>query len=286
MVDATLYGFAETLAPAAPDRTEVSLRRQKILQALSRSNLRVDSMFESGSWSHGTGVRAHSDVDYMARATGNRPMRPSTALAVAKEAIRGCDFKITSTAVSSPVIAVGYSSVPNFEIAPAWYYGTSNGFDVYVIAGRKDEWVFSAPEAHLKYVDRQNDRLSKKVKPLARLLKAWKYHMGVPVSSFYLEMRTAEFAAGVKSIVYDVDLPSMLGRLIGFGVRDMNDPEQIVGRIPACASDEKERRTIQLAKDALAHLAKAAAAKERRDAGEYWNSMYQIFGAGYPWPSW
>lgn len=283
MSDSTLEAFAQSLAPPAPDRTEVSARRAKIQAALGQSSLAVGSMFESGSWSHGTSVKAHSDVDYMAVAGSSKPFSPSSALSVAKAAIANCDWKINSVAVSSPVVAVTYYQPPNFEIAPAWYKERKNGFDVYWIGGRGDEWVLSAPRAHLEYVNRQNDRLGKKVKPLVRLIKAWKYHATVPVSSFYLEMRTAQHAAGESSIVYEIDLVLVLNDLIAAGARDMNDPEHIAGRIPACSSEEKRRRTLALAEEARTHLNSAEDARKRGDRLAYWREMAAVFGTDYPW---
>jgi hypothetical protein len=250
------------------------------------SSLRVTSMFESGSWTHGTSIGAKSDVDYMAVATGTRPTWPSSALAAAKVAVKGSDWKITAVKVSSPVIAVTYYTPPNFEIAPAWYKERVRGFDVYHIAGRGDEWVLSAPGVHLAYVNRQNDRLSKKVKPLVRLLKAWKYHVGAPVSSFYLEMRAAEYAAGETSIIYDIDLRRVMNKIVAADARDMTDPEHIVGRIPACASEEKRRLTMTMLRAAVASLYDANVAKDAGDRSKYWQAMYQVFGSGYPWPTW
>ncbi|WP_104526463.1 hypothetical protein [Blastococcus atacamensis] len=73
--------------------------------------------------------------------------------------------------------------------------------DVFWIPGPGDQWVESAPGAHLRFVNEQNDRLNKRVKPLARLLKAWKVYAGAPVSSTYLEMRAAEYAQSEKTIL-------------------------------------------------------------------------------------
>ncbi len=286
MSDPTLAEYARNLGPVPYDRTEASTRRSVVEAALRTSSLRVTSMFESGSWTHGTAISAKSDVDYMAVATGLRPAWPSSALAAAKSAVTGCDWKITDVRVSSPVIAVTYYSQPNFEIAPAWYKERINAFDVYWIAGRGDEWVYSAPGAHLAYVNRQNDRLDKKVKPLVRLLKAWKYHVGAPVSSFYLEMRAAEYAAGETVILYDIDLRRVMNAIVAAGARDMTDPEHIVGRIPACASDEKRRCTVGQLRAAAGDLLAADTAKEAGDRSGYWQAMHRVFGSSYPWPTW
>ncbi|GIG03287.1 hypothetical protein Cci01nite_83800 [Catellatospora citrea] len=286
MLDPTLNTFVGNLAPAALDRTEVGRRRDEVSTRLNLSTLTVRRMFESGSWSHGTGVAAHSDVDYMAIASGVRPMRPSTALATAKAALAGSSWKISAVAVSSPIVAVTYHVSPNFEVAPAWFKETIRGHSVYWIAGRSDEWVVSAPGAHLAYVSSQNDRLNKKVKPLIRLMKAWKYSVGAPVSSFYLEMRTAEYASRETSIVYDIDLRRMFDRIIDYQARDMNDPEGIVGRIPACASEDKRRTTLRLAQEALTNLEIAQAARDANNKTANWIAMSKVFGDKYPWPTW
>lgn len=119
MTDQTLTEYAGGLAPPAYDKAGASIRRKAVETALAASSLRVTSMFESGSWTHGTSISAKSDVDYMAIATGSRPFWTSSALAAAKTAVTGCDWKITGVRVSSPVIAITYYSQPHFEVAPA-----------------------------------------------------------------------------------------------------------------------------------------------------------------------
>lgn len=286
MADPTLDRYAKTLAPPAYDRTEASARRTLVQDALRRSTLAVKSMFESGSWSHGTAIKANSDVDYMAVATGARPTYPSSALSSAKRAIENCDWKITSVGVSSPVVQVKYYTPPYFEIAPAWYKGKTSGWDVYWIGGRRDEWVESAPAAHLDYVNTHNDRLYKELKLLVRLMKAWKYHVSAPVSSFYLEMRTAEHAAGEKVIVYELDMCQVMRKIVNANGRDMNDPAHIVGRIPACSSDEKRRIVIRQLNAAIGSLEAAESARAREDRAGYWVAMREVFGGDYPWPTW
>ncbi len=124
------------------------------------------------------------------------------------------------------------------------------------------------------------------VKPLIRLLKAWKHHVNAPVSSFYLEMRTSEYAAGESTIIYDIDLRAVINSIVANDARDMNDPAHIVGRIPGCASDEKRRRTLRLLSSAQANLRQADAAKQAGGRHAYWRAMSDVFGGGYPWPTW
>jgi hypothetical protein len=286
MTDTTLVEYAGKIYPGAYDRTEASTRRKVVETALYRSSLRVTDMFESGSWTHGTSITAKSDVDYMAVATGKRPFFPSSALIAAKTAVKECDWKIASVCVSSPVIAVKYHTQPHFEVAPGWYKEQVSGWNVYWIAGRKDEWVLSAPNAHLSYVNKQNERLNKKLKPLIRLLKAWKYNTDAPVSSFYLEVRAAEYAAREDVIIFDIDLVRVMNVVEAAEARSMNDPAGIVGRIPACASGEKRRRTLTLLRSAVSDLRTAEAARLAGNRTEYWLAMRKVFGPDYPWPRW
>ena len=81
MSDATLDKFAASLVPPALDRTTVSQRREAIESAVKAKTTSV-GLVESGSWSHGTVLKGHSDVDYMSFIPGaSRPTLPSTALA-------------------------------------------------------------------------------------------------------------------------------------------------------------------------------------------------------------
>ncbi len=276
--------FIRILVPAQYDRKVASTRKKGIERLLSTASIKSDFLFESGSWSHGTGIAAKSDVDYMAWIDSPRPTLPSSALSRLRLVIDdtyGLDvFRVRT---SSPVVAVEYYTAPDFEIVPAYYKSSDTETLTYWIPGRGDEWVVSAPEAHLAYVNRHNDRLNKKVKPLVRLIKAWKYFTGAPVSSFYLEMRVAEYASKESAIYYEIDLPWVFRGIIDTGARDMNDPEGLVGRIPACSSDEKRTRTLSLMRSAVKSLDLATDAKSHGDAHEYWSNMYDVFGPDFPY---
>ena len=72
------------------------------------------------------------------------------------------------------------------------------GVSVYDIPGAATGWLDTAPLEHLAYVTEVNSRqnIAGGAKKLARLIKAWKYYNDVPISSFYLEMRAAQYLAG------------------------------------------------------------------------------------------
>jgi len=280
-----LETFLKTLVPDSYDRITVAERRTAMEAALARSTLRAGRWFESGSWSHGTSLKGHSDVDFMARATGPRPDRPSSALASLKTTLSGSHWAITSLRISSPTVKIGFYSAPNFEVVPAWLAKTVGGDEVFWIPGPDDSWAESAPAAHLRFVTQQNDRLSKKVKPLARLLKAWKVYTGAPVSSFYLEMRVAEYAKNERFIHYHTDLLLLMHRLIDYGVRSMNDPTGLVSRINAVSSEDNRRTTLRLLRAAVNHLELARDLERTAEGPRYREAMRALFGPSFPYPT-
>jgi hypothetical protein len=185
----------------------------------------------------------------------------------------------------TPVVSVEFFTGPHFEIVRAFCQRSEGDVIAFWILGWGDEWVLSAPEAHLMYVNHQNDRLGKKVKPLVRVMKAEVLHQSASLVVLP-EMRVAEYAARETSIIYDVDLPAVFRRIISAGARDMNDLERLVGRIPACLSDEKRRETLALMRDAAGRLDRAYEARTRHYKDDYRSNMYDVFGGDFPWPRW
>lgn len=286
MTDATLTQFADSLAPPPYDKSAVSVRRNEVEKAVMMA---TDSggFVESGSWSHGTSLAGRSDVDYMAIfGAAQQPTLPSTALGKMKAAIEGSHWGIHSLQISSPAVKVQFDSAPHFEVVPAYFKEKRGNAMVFQIPGPFNEWVDSVPIEHNAYVTSQNNRLNKRVKPLVRLIKAWKYCTGAPVSSFYLEMRTAKFASGESTIMYDFDLRSVLSNLIDGEMRQMNDPLGLVSRIPATSSDVNRRSALRMAIEAYDRLVAADDAKQAGDKTTYWSNMYDVLGPDYPWPSW
>ncbi len=55
------------------------------------------------------------------------------------------------------------------------------------------------PKQHNTYVNSVNAKLGGGAKRLARQLKVWKYQRSVPVSSCYLEMRSAKYLDGSRA---------------------------------------------------------------------------------------
>ena len=173
------------------------------------------------------------------------------------------------------------SGKETYEIIPAYLKRGQSDDRVYAIPGRVDEWIETAPDAHRRWINSKNESPSGGAKGLARLLKAWKYVRNVPISSFYLEMRAAEYMAEEKSIVWSIDMHNVLLRLLGHSLAAMNDPTGHTGRIHACSSSQRDDALSKL--DTAYVRAKRAreAEKEERIAAafEAWDAL---FAGGFP----
>jgi hypothetical protein len=162
-------------------------------------------------------------------------------------------------------------------VVPADYIDEKNGFKVYDIADCQDGWMRASPDAHIAYVATANDRLSGKVKPLIRYIKAWKFFRDVPISSFYLELRVAKYSLGEKSIIYGIDLKRVFRLLLDGQLASMQDPMGVSGYIAPCKTEAQRQDALSKLETALARAEKAWDAKERdniSDAFDWWRLLY------------
>src|SRR5690606_29147008 len=134
----------------------------------------------------------------------------------------------------------------------------------------------SSPQAHNAYVKREDERLGYKLKPLIRLVKAWKFYNNVPISSFYLELRTTKYAEGESSIVYDIDLKRVMKILYDNDLPSIQDPMGISGYVKACSTDAKREEALSKVKTGYSRAEKAVEKRESNvdDAFYWWNLFY------------
>jgi hypothetical protein len=219
--------------------------------------LGLHEMFEIGSLRHGTGVWIHSDADYMASLKGVPPESTWTMLNKVKETLQ-CRFPATSIVVRRPAVVCRFSDT-TVEVVPA--YPSDTG---YLIANPADGWMKSYPKDHNMYVNGVNNKHSGAVKRLARQLKVWKYRRNVPVSSCYLEMRTAQHMDSESAYLPLWDLYLSLKNMLDVRLAPMNDPTGLGSRFGACSSEAN--RTDALSKLSIA-VARALKAKDYAENG-------------------
>jgi predicted nucleotidyltransferase len=270
--------FLNGLTPSDSERSKASSHRESIRSKLD-AKFGVYRMFESGSFKHGTGVSGHSDVDFFVSLKSNRPSLSDSTLSAIRSALQE-RFPYTHVHVSRPAVVLefgqGYERV---EVIPAYAKERVTDKEVmkFNIPGVVDEWMESTPEAHLSYVNSCNSNPQGGAKELARLAKAWKYNRNVPISSFYLEMRAAQYMDGETFIDYAQDLKRFLERLQGHELASMNDPTGHTGRIHACSSDVKRVDALSKLDTAATRATKALdehKSGNERKAFEWWDLLF------------
>ncbi|MET8970001.1 nucleotidyltransferase domain-containing protein [Streptomyces hydrogenans] len=278
--------FSEYLKAKTPkewERDEVTKYRKRIYDVLN-DEYGLLGFSQSGSFSNGTGITQKSDVDYFARIPfERRTVQPASFLSAMKGVLRRGLWEAGDVWVSRPTVSIDFRGlVTQYEVTPAFYCRTgSNGHEVFLIPGPGNTWREAAPKAHLEYVKNSNVNHSGRVKGLARLLKAWKYENSVPVSSFYLEMRAAEYGNSVDSILYPFALPSIIRAMVAKDLRLMNDPMGLVNRISPCGSELDRLTSLRAMREVLPKL-ESAYEKWMVDDWDASQEYKEVFGPSFP----
>lgn len=244
-------------------------RHRAAIQQALELRCGIFGMFETGSLRHGTAIRKYSDADYFVSMMGNRPS-PGTALLNVKDALQG-RFQYTSVQTRRPAVKCLFANgTETVEIVPAYPIGDGD----YWIPDPDGTWMRSNPKNHNEYVNAANKDPLGSAKRLARLAKVWKYQRQVPVSSFYLEMRAAQYVNGITTWLAWVDLPAFFNSLESHELADMNDPSGQGARISACSSAASKR-------EALSKLSTAAsrARRAKKEVGQGYDAAAQTYFA-------
>jgi hypothetical protein len=169
---------------------------------------------------------------------------------------------------------------------PADFIEEKNGFYIYDIADSNDGWMKACPDAHNAYVAKIDKKLGGRLKPLIRFVKAWKYFQAVPISSFYLELRTARYAEGEDSIVYSIDLKRVLSKLLENELSAIQDPIGISGYVRGCKTETLKIDALSKLKTATSRAEKACNAEHSgniSDAFAWYGLLYNNEFPSYYW---
>lgn len=276
-VDDAFNTFAGWLKATTTETEKAALHRRSIQGRLT-TDFDLKNMFRSGSFGHDTGVSGHSDIDYFAVIpTEKLKQNSGSSLRAIKESLQA-RFPYTGISVRSPAVIIPFGNSPSekHEIVPADYVAVSNGHRVYDIPNRYDGWMRSSPAAHNRWVTDEHQRLNNKLKPLIRMIKAWNYYRNGGIRSFYLELRTTEYALDEKYIVYKIDVVRVLRHLYKKELAAMQDPKGISGYIYPCTSAVKPTALSKL-ETALKRAEKALECENKGnlyDAFYWWNLVF------------
>lgn len=232
-----------------------------------------------GSFGNGTNVGRFSDVDYLAVLPSSALTTVSSISMIKVRNVLANRFCATGVRIDCPAITLPFGSggSDRTEIVIADYITDYNGFPVYDIPDCQGGWMVASPDSHNHYVDQQDRRLAWRVKPLIRLIKAWKYLRSAPISSFYLEMRVAKYCSTKKAILYEFDIRRVFKMLWDCQLADMRDPVGVSGNVAACKTAIKREEALSKLETALTRAENAEATMARgriSDAFDWWRLVY------------
>lgn len=282
-VDEGFRDFLSSLTPSSAESAAATSHRESIRRLLD-SEFGLRRYLRIGSFGNGTSISGFSDVDYLACL--NHDVFTRNSANTLKKVREALEFRFPNTGVhvDSPAVAVpfGRSASETTEVVPANEIGTQDEGPVYEIADGDGGWMKVSPDAHKAYVRRVDEKFGGMVKPLIRFVKAWKFLRTAPISSFYLELRVARYAAGEQSIIYSIDVERILRQLLDGGLAAMQDPSGVSGYIYPCRSQAE-------LDDALSKLSTAATragkAEDERKAGNVADAFYWwrlLYGDWFP----
>jgi hypothetical protein len=274
-------GFNEFLTRLTPSATETEAAKshRASIKSCLESNWGMTNFFRTGSFGNGTNIKGYSDVDYFAVIPTDRlKTNSNTSLTEIRNTLN-TRFPNTGVRVDTPsiVLPFGTDGKETTEVVPADYVRQDNGKNVYDIPNYSSGWMKSSPTTHNDYVREIDNNLSKKVKPLIRFIKAWKFYKSVPLTSFYLELRVTKYAEGETYISYSVDIYRFLKYLFDNELPAIQDPKGISGLIQPCKTDAQKEDALSKLSTAFSRAGKALEAEtkdEIKDAFDWWNLMY------------
>lgn len=247
--------------------TQSAASHRASVEARLKSDFNLVTMFRTGSFGAATNVRSHSDVDYFAVIPRTNLKQDSgRTLASLAESMRARFPSTANIRVNGPGVQIpfGDEGAERVEIIPVDETGkTMLGFRQFDMPDGLGGWKFSAPESHKAWVDSLDAKLNGKLKPLIRLLKAWKFYRNAPIRSFYLEMRAAALMRKENVILYDIDLKNILGALWSDQLADIPDPRFPDDSFVLTACSSETSRVDALSKLGNAALWSAQAMNEK-----------------------
>jgi hypothetical protein len=114
--------FLSRLTPTAAERSAGAGHRESVRRALE-ARLQTYRFIETGSFTHGTGVRGHSDIDALISLADPRPSTSYAALESVKRAL-AARFPLTPVKIRRPAVVVEFGAgYQTWEVIPGYLTG-------------------------------------------------------------------------------------------------------------------------------------------------------------------
>lgn len=282
-VDQGFQLFLSWQEPLASESAKALSHRYSARACLD-NNFECYGFTETGSFGNGTGVRHYSDVDYFASIpTKNLTANSANFLRKLKSAFQATFWNTQGIEVNTPAVVIpfGKYASENLEVTPCAYNGmtdtTLGKFPKYQIPDGNGGWMYSSPQAHNAYVKQVDKKLNGKLKPIIKLVKAWKFMNNVPIISFYVELRVTSILSDRAISSYDQALYLVFRELYRLQLAAIQDPMRISGLIPASKSLAQKATALSRLETALTRAEKAYEARQKgKDdlAFHYWSLLF------------
>ena len=272
----------EWIVPLLTERNKAVSHRDSVRNCF-RNKFNCLSFFETGSFGSKTGVRHFSDTDYFAVCPPENLLgKSSYVLQKVKKALQTTFSRTQSIKINSPAVTIlfGKHRSEYLEITPCFLHKMSDTplgkKRSYAIPALDGNWTLSSPQAHNAYVELHDKRLERKLKPLISLVKAWKFYQGVPISSFYLELRITKFFENRKTIDYETDLYGITKKLYDIQLANIQDPMKVSGTISACITGVKKESALSKLTTAYSRASKAYLCRNNNldDCFHWWKMFF------------
>lgn len=278
----------------ALDPTEAEL--SSVVQHLGTVKTRLESTFELkkflkvGSFSRGTFISGHSDVDVFAVVSRDEVRRGSsyvssnTVLDNFKQELEG---RFWNSIVYRDVQAVEVEFADSqVDVVPAFFGGvTEQNWPLYHMPDGAGGWMRTSPGLHNAYIKQENEASIGKIRGTARLMKYWRECRSprIPLSSFYIEMVLASegICRGVKS--YAQCMTEVLQLIAQRECRGMLDPLHISGSIEAVKTLNQRDASLTSIRYSRDHAKSALSAEKSQDIEEAKRQWDIVFNGLFPW---
>lgn len=279
--------YLTRLAPVPAELRKGASHKASVKSCLAKA-FGCYSLFETGSIHNDTGIKHYSDTDYFAVIPKDQLRTNSgSQLRRVKEELQYTFWRTKKIRVNSPAVTIPFGTYrsEDLEITPCFFNGTIatplGDRKAYGIPDGNGGWMLSSPQAHKAFVAYQDRRLKGRLRPLIKLIKAWKFERNVPIGSFYLELRIASLFASRKRVHLVSDLALILKFLCEKELSRVRDPMHVSGYVHACSTEQKHRLALSKLETASSRVRKAAyyIDRDHEVSLHYWRLL---FGPNFP----
>jgi len=290
-VKTVAQGFREfqTQLTTPENESYAAKKHRSSIEACLKERFNLEAFFQSGSFGNGTNIPVHSDVDRFAviprenLSNNPRAVLRAVRIALSRRFPTTVGIKIDPPAV---VIPFGVLGIETTDIIPAIDAGSHAGHNVYAIPDPANlaNWILSSPQAIRSRINEIDSAHDKKLKPLIRSLKVWKYRRKVPIQSIYLELACTTLASESGLLTTSIDIARVLHRMRSNNLSVFHDPYGLGAPIKPTHTSGQVEMALRKVNGGAAQATRAVVAEIENRVKPAFNIWKFFFGSRFPNP--